>query len=219
MFNILPRFSFEINLNSIDNNPTLELAISMPALSPLITSRWSPYAFCPKTRVEPEKLEACFEAARWAPSSYNEQPWHFSYAEKNSDPLGHAKLVSFMVEFNQQWAQHAPVLGVISTHKESELFKKFNSHAQYDCGAAMAFFTFQATELGLSVHQMAGFDPVKATSELILPEGFEALTIFAVGYAAEDSSFLPEFLQERQKKQKSRVRKEFPLVASVAQFK
>ena len=139
----------------------------MPALSPLITSRWSPYAFCPKTRVEPEKLEACFEAARWAPSSYNEQPWHFSYAEKNSDPLGHAKLVSFMVEFNQQWAQHAPVLGVISTHKESELFKKFNSHAQYDCGAAMAFFTFQATELGLSVHQMAGFDPLRATSELI----------------------------------------------------
>lgn len=124
-----------------------------------------------------------------------------------------------MVEFNQQWAQHAPVIGIVSTRRESELFKKPNHHAEYDCGAAMAFFTFQATELGLSVHQMAGFDPVKATSDLVLPDGYEALTIFAVGYDAEDSSFLPEFLQERQNKQRARVRKEFPLVASSAQFK
>lgn len=191
----------------------------MSALTPLITERWSPYAFCSKTCVEPEKLAACFEAARWAPSSYNEQPWHFTYADKFVDPAAHAKLVSFMVEFNQQWAQHAPVLAIVSTHKESELFKKPNPHAEYDCGAAVAFFTVQATELGLSVHQMAGFDPVKATDELVLPEGYTALTIFAVGYAAQESNFLPEFLRERQEKQKARVRKEFDLVASPAQFK
>lgn len=191
----------------------------MSALTPLITRRWSPYAFCSKTRVEPEKLMACFEAARWAPSSYNEQPWHFTYADKHSDPSSHAKMLAFMVEFNQQWAQHAPVIGIVSTHRKSDLFKKSNPHAEYDCGAAMAFFTFQATELGLAVHQMAGFDPIKATTELSLPEGYEALTIFAVGYGADDSSFLPEFLQERQIKQKARVRKEFTLVASPAEFK
>ena len=191
----------------------------MSALTPLISKRWSPYAFCSKTRVEPEKLAVCFEAARWAPSSYNEQPWHFTYADKFVDPSAHAKLVSFMVEFNQQWAQHAPVLAIVSTHRESELFKKPNPHAEYDCGAAVAFFTVQATELGLAVHQMAGFDPQKATNELILPDGYSALTIFAVGYAAQESHFLPEFLQERQEKQKARVRKEFSLVASPAQFK
>ena len=191
----------------------------MSALTPLISKRWSPYAFSSETRVEPEKLTACFEAARWAPSSYNEQPWHFTYADKFVNPAAHAALVSFLVEFNQQWAKHAPVLAIVSTHKESELFKKPNSHAEYDCGAAVTFFTIQATELGLSVHQMAGFDPIKATNELILPEGYTALTIFAVGYAAEEANFLPEFLQERQEKQKARVRKEFALVASPAQFK
>ena len=191
----------------------------MSTLTPLITRRWSPYAFCSKTRVEPEKLMACFEAARWAPSSYNEQPWHFTYADKYSDPDGHAKMISFLVEFNQQWAQYAPIIGIISTHRESELFKKANSHAEYDCGTAMAFFTCQATELGLSVHQMAGFDPIKATSELILPDGYEALTIFAVGYEADDSSFLPKFLQDRNEKQRARVRKDFSLVTSTAQFK
>lgn len=191
----------------------------MNAVTSLITRRWSPYAFCPKTPVESEKLMACFEAARWAPSSYNEQPWYFSYADKFVDPESHAKMVSFMVEFNQQWAQYAPIIGIVSTHRTSELFHKPNQHAEYDCGAAMAFFTFKATELGLSVHQMAGFDPVKATSELNLPNGFEALTIFAVGYAANESSFLPEFLQERQNKQMARVRKEFSLVVSSATFK
>lgn len=191
----------------------------MSALTPLITRRWSPYAFSSSRRVEHEKLMACFEAARWAPSSYNEQPWHFSFADKFTDPEAHAKFLSFMVEFNQQWAQHAPVIAIVSTHRESELFKKPNPHAEYDCGTATAFFTIQATELGLHVHQMAGFDPIKATQELILPDGYSALTIFAVGYAADDSKFLPEFLQERQEKQKARVRKEISLVVSAAQFK
>lgn len=191
----------------------------MSALTPLIARRWSPYAFALNTRVEPEKLQACFEAARWAPSSYNEQPWHFVYANKHADPTAHAKFVSFMVDFNQQWAQHAPILAIVATHRESELFKKPNAHAEYDCGAAVAFFSIQATELGLAVHQMAGFDPEKATTELVLPDGYTALTIFAVGYAAEECTFLPQFLQDRQEKQKARVRKELAMVASPAQFK
>lgn len=190
----------------------------MSALTPLISRRWSPYAFRSELRVEPEKLAACFEAARWAPSSYNEQPWHFTYADKFVDPEGHAKMVSLMVDFNQQWAKFAPVIVLVSTHRESELFKKSNPHAEYDCGTATAFFTIQATELGLAVHQMAGFDPQKSAADLALPDGFSPLTIFAVGYAAEEANFLPEFLQERQEKQRARVRKDLSMVASPVKF-
>ncbi len=211
-------FNLSFHLNFTAPSPS-NLTIHMSALTPLITRRWSPYAFNSARRVEPEKLMACFEAARWAPSSYNEQPWHFAFADKHIDSDAHAKFLAFMVEFNQQWAQHAPVLAIVSTHRESELFMKPNPHAEYDCGAAVAFFTVQATELGLSVHQMAGFDPIKATQELALPDGYAALTIFAVGYGADDCKFLPEFLQERQEKQKGRVRKDLALVAEAAQFK
>lgn len=191
----------------------------MSALNTLITRRWSPYAFCSKTRVEAEKLSLCFEAARWAPSSYNEQPWHIVYADKFEDPVGHARLLSFMVEFNQQWAQHAPIIGLIATHHQSDLFKRPNPHSEYDCGAAMSYLTIQATELGLSVHQMAGFDPVMANKELILPEGYTSLTVFALGYMAEVTSFLPQLLQERHEKQKNRIRKAIPHVVSKPQFK
>ena len=192
----------------------------MSALTPLITRRWSPYAFDSSRQVEIEKLMACLEAARWAPSSSNEQPWHFSYADKFTDPAAHAQILKFLVEFNQGWAQHAPLLGIISTRHLSALFEnKMNTHAEYDCGAAMAFFTVQATELGLVVHQMAGFDSVKATEDLSLPESFTALTVFAVGYAADEANFLPEFLQERDEKQKARVRKEMSLLATPAHFK
>lgn len=96
---------------------------------------------------------------------------------------------------------------------------KPNLHAEYDCGAATDFFTFQATELGLAVHQMAGFDQEMATKDLVLPEGYTALTIFAVGYASKESDFLPEFLQKRQETQKARVRKQLTSVASPAHFK
>lgn len=177
-------------------------------LSPLITRRWSPYAFCAKSRVEPEKLQACLEAARWAPSSYNEQPWHIVTADLHSDPEAHAKMLSFMVDFNQGWAKYAPVIGLIATQKESQLFKRPNPHSEYDCGAAMAFFSLQATEMGLFVHQMAGFDAEKATAETALPEGFSVLTMFAMGYETEDLSHLPELYRERHQKQKARVRKE-----------
>lgn len=114
-------------------------------INALIARRWSPYAFCSKTRVEPEKLAACVEAARWAPSCYNEQPWHIVTADLHTDPAGHAKMVSFMVDFNQGWAKHAPVVGLIASRKQSQLYpEKENSHHHYDCGAAMAMFSVQA---------------------------------------------------------------------------
>jgi nitroreductase len=191
----------------------------MSALTPLISRRWSPYAFCPKTRVEPEKLMSCFEAARWAPSSYNEQPWHYVYADKFDHPEEHSKLVSFMVDFNQSWAKFAPVIAIVSAHKQSDLFNKPNPHAEYDCGASTAFFTVQAMQLGLQVHQMAGFDCIRASNELDLPPGYTALTIFAVGYAARNPNFLNEALQERHEKQKTRIRKDIESVVTLAKVK
>lgn len=189
-------------------------------LNPLITRRWSPYAFCSKTRVEPEKLAACLEAARWAPSSYNEQPWHIVTADLHADPAAHEKMLSFMVEFNQGWAKHAPVVGLIACRKQSQIFAgNPNAHAEYDCGAAMAMFSLQATELGLFVHQMAGFDAAKATAETVLPEGFSVLTMFALGYEASDLSHLSQLYRDRHEKQKARVRKEPAQVSTPAAFK
>lgn len=189
-------------------------------LSPFITRRWSPYAFNSKIRVEPEKLSSCLEAARWAPSSYNEQPWHIVTADLHSDPAAHAKMISFMVDFNQGWAKHAPVIGLIASRKQSSLYPdKPNSHHQYDCGAAMAMFSVQATELGLLVHQMSGFDAERATAETLLPEGFTALTMFTVGYEATDLTEFPELYRERHEKQKARIRKEQVQVSSTFQAK
>lgn len=199
--------------------PRVFVVVCMQSLLPLISRRWSPYAFCAKTRVEPEKLALCFEAARWAPSSYNQQPWHIIYADKYVDPAAHARVLSFMVDFNQSWAENAPVVGIVATRRESEISKQLNPHAGYDCGAAMAYLTMQATELGLHVHQMAGFDLERATNETVMPEGYSAITMFAMGYVADDAQFLSTLLQERNEKQKERVRKELDQVVSAAAFK
>lgn len=188
-------------------------------LNSLLSRRWSPYAFNPGRLVEPEKLALCLEAARWAPSSYNEQPWHIVYADKFSNPEAHARLLSYMVDFNSGWAQHAPVVGLISRRLKSQFQNTPNSHAEYDCGAAMAMLAVQATDLGLHLHQMSGFNPVKADTETKLPEGFSSMTMFALGYLADDVSFLPELYRERNEKQRIRVRKDQGQVSSPAEFK
>jgi nitroreductase len=193
-----------------------KLAMSINAL---ISRRWSPYAFNASKRVEAEKLALCFEAARWAPSSYNEQPWHIVYADKHTDPAAHARILSFMVEFNQSWAQYAPIVGLVARHSKSNVRDGINPHAEYDCGSAMAMLSVQATELGLHVHQMAGFDSQKADVETQLPEGYSTLTVFALGYVAENVDFLPQALKERHEKQRARVRKEVAQVAAPIKFK
>jgi len=161
----------------------------------LLRSRWSPRAFS-QDPVPPEILCSLFEAARWAPSSNNEQPWAFLVATKD-DPEAHGRLLSTLVEFNQAWAKHAPVLAIAVSEMEFARGGHPNRNAFYDTGAALADLTLEATSRGLFVHQMAGFDPHKAIEVCSIPEGWEPIAAFVIGYPGDPSS-LPENLRERE---------------------
>jgi len=163
-----------------------------PAAAPihdLISHRWSPRAFDAKP-VEKEKLRSLFEAARWASSSYNAQPWHYIVATKD-DPENYAKVLSTFVEFNQSWAKNAPVVALsVASHKMPHDGSQ-NRHAFHDVGQASANLSLEATSLGLQVHQMAGIDPEKAREVFGIPEHFEAVAGIALGYPG-DPMTLPE---------------------------
>ena len=160
----------------------------------LIARRWSPYAFADRP-VSQDDLRSIFEAARWAASSYNEQPWSYILATK-SEPEEFERLLSCLVEANQAWAKAAPVLALGCTSLRFVRNGKPNAAAIHDLGLASATLTLQATARGLFVHQMIGILPDKARELYRIPEGVQPLTGLAIGYAAEAST-LPENLRER----------------------
>jgi len=160
----------------------------------LLAERWSPYAF--EDRPVPEAdLRSLFEAARWAPSSYNEQPWSYIVATKDN-PEQFQRLLSCLVEGNQVWAKAAPVLalGVVSLRFARNA--KDNRAAVHDLGLAAGNLLLEATTRGLFVHQMIGILPEKARKIYGIPEGFEAWTALAIGYKGDPMS-LPDQLRER----------------------
>ena len=161
----------------------------------LLRRRWSPRAFSDR-RVDPAIMRSLLEAARWAPSSYNEQPWSFIVATKD-DPVEFGRLLSCLVEGNIQWAQHAPVLMVSVARLTFEDDGKPNRHAFHDVGLAVANLIVQATALGLVVHQMAGIFPDKIRELYGIPEGYEAVAGIALGYPGDPQS-LPEELRKRE---------------------
>jgi nitroreductase len=161
----------------------------------LIRNRWSPRAFESRT-VEPEKLCALFEAARWAASSYNAQPWSFIVATKD-DPANFKKILDCFVEFNQGWAKNVPVLALSVAAMKFEHNHETNRHAFHDVGQASANLALQATALGLEIHQMAGILPDKAREIFAIPDGYEAVAGIALGYPGDPAS-LPEPLRTRE---------------------
>jgi len=167
----------------------------------LIAERWSPYAFGPKT-VSDEDLRSLFEAARWAASSYNEQPWHYIVA-KRDDADEFEKLLSALVEPNQAWAKAAPVLALGVVSKNFKRNGKPNKAAIHDLGLASATLTLEATSRGLVVHQMIGILPDRARELYGIPDDAEALTGLAIGYAAEPGTG-PDELAERDQGERTR---------------
>ena len=162
-------------------------------IADILRRRWSPRAFSDR-QVEPEKLQSLFEAARWAASSFNEQPWNFIVATKQK-PEEHARLLSCLVEGNQRWAGAAPVLMASVAKLNFDKTGKPNRHAFHDVGQAVESMIVQATALGLFVHQMAGFSPEKVRETFGVPEGFEPVAAIAIGYGlAKDD--LPEAFRE-----------------------
>ena len=161
----------------------------------LIRNRWSPRAFADKS-VSPEVLRSLFEAARWAPSSNNEQPWAYLVATKD-DPQNFAKMLGTLVEFNQNWAKHAPVLALSVAHLNNARDGKPNRVALHDVGSASAQLTMEANSRGLLVHQMAGFDVNKAREAFHIPVDWQPVAAMAIGYPG-DPATLPPPLRDRE---------------------
>jgi nitroreductase len=169
----------------------------------LLARRWSPYGFADRP-VSEDDLRSLFEAARWAASSYNEQPWGYVVATR-ANPAEFERLLSCLVEGNQVWAGAAPVLALGCTSLSFARNGRPNAAAVHDLGLASASLTLEATARGLSVHQMIGILPDKAREVYRIPDGVQPLTGLAIGYAA-DPDTLPERYRARDLAPRSRKR-------------
>ncbi len=183
-----------------------------PALLPVITERRSIRAFDAREVPEPV-VQRLLEAARWAPSSRNAQPWHFVLAPA-SDAGAHARAVSTLTGRNVVWAPAAPLLVLVLARTEDEKGRA-NRHAAYDTGQAVAQMALQATAEGLFVHQMGGFDAGLAREAFAVPPPWEPMTLIAIGWAG-DASALPEEL--RASEDAPRSRRPVSAISSVGRF-
>jgi nitroreductase len=171
-------------------------------IHPLLAKRWSPRAFADKS-IEKEKLQKILEAARWSPSASNIQPWVFFVGIKGDTV--YEKIFESLVEFNQMWCVHAPVLvlncGKITSGDDGARNKVW----KYDVGQAVAHMSFQAMNEGLFIHQMGGFDALKAANLFSLPEDVRAISVSAIGYIGNPSILHPRMqkseLAERDRKE------------------
>jgi nitroreductase len=166
----------------------------------VIRSRWSPAIYSPRP-VETDKLLSVLEAARWAPSSYNAQPWSFLVARKE-EPDEFARMLSCLVPGNVTWAQHVPVL-MISVAKLQFDNGNANRHALHDTGIATGFLMLQGAALGILAHGMAGFDAAKARELFAIPESHEAVAAIGLGYPGDEHG-APEELRKRNQRNKPR---------------
>ena len=168
----------------------------------LVAERWSPYAFAGKA-VAGGDLRALFEAARWAASSYNEQPWRFLVARRKEEPADFEKMLSCLVEFNQGWARHAPVLALGLARTERAGNGSPNPAALHDLGLAAATLTIEATSRGIAVHQMSGIVADRVRETYAVPGSVVPVTAIAIGYAASLEAS-PEELRDRQARPRER---------------
>jgi len=168
-------------------------AVAVP-IHPLLAARWSPRALDANRPVPPASLRALLEAARWAPSCFNDQPWRFLVFE-GSDAGALATARDCLAEGNR-WARSAPILLLSVARETFQRNGKPNPHGQHDLGMATQNLLLQAEALELAAHAMAGFDRARARESLGIPEGFTPMAMIAVGFAAPESSLSPEALQK-----------------------
>jgi nitroreductase len=181
----------------------LKHAPDVAGVERLILRRWSPRAFADK-EIPTAELKRLFEAARWAASSFNEQPWRFLVGRRGDET--YQKILNALVEFNQTWARSAPVL-VLSVGKKTFTGKgTANHHAMHDTGAATAYLGLQATADGLHTHSMAGFDAEQLRASFAIPSDYEIGAVTAIGYFTD-----PDSLPEHMKKMELSPRQRKPL--------
>lgn len=181
-----------LTLNQIKEN-TMRTT-NLKKLDKMFVDRWSPRVF-KKDPIPQEDIDTMFEAARWAPSCYNEQPWIFTYAVQKDDL---EKYTDVMVEFNQMWASTAPMLVLGFARKNFERNDTPNGWAEFDLGSAFMSLTLQAEKLGYRCHAMAGFDPDKALKAAGLDEkDVKPMVVIAIGKHG-DIKTMSEDLQKKE---------------------
>ncbi len=163
-------------------------------INPLILNRWSARAMSGQT-VSENELKSLFEAARWAPSSYNNQPWRFLYVTKEDSNW--QKMFNLLVPFNQSWTQNAAVLILVLSARNYEHNKEFSKTHSFDAGAATQNLALQGSSIGLVVHVMEGFDYDKARSEFNIPQEYDIEAMIVVGKPGS-KEVLPSELQEKE---------------------
>lgn len=163
-------------------------------INPLFVNRWSPRAMSGE-EISHDDLMGLFEAARWAPSSYNNQPWRFIYAKRNTDHW--QRLFSLLVEGNKTWAKNAAVIVVVISRKNFEFNEKPAITHQFDAGAAWENLALEATSRELVTHGMQGFDFNEARKVLGIPDSFDVMAMIAIGKLGQKEN-LPRDLQERE---------------------
>lgn len=190
--------------NATYNGPIEKFADTLPGVHELIRARWSPRSF--SSREVPDRdLQIVLEAARWAASSFNEQPWRFLVARKSDGPA-YEKLLHLLVPANQSWAKTAPVLIVMAAKRTFSHNGSPNYYGLHDAGQALAHLFLQAIALGLHAHGMAGFDRERARKELNIPDDYDLAAAVALGYIGS-----PSQLNEQQQRTELARRQRKPL--------
>lgn len=161
---------------------------------PVLNERYSPRAFSDRAVTDSE-LELVLEAARWAPSSMNEQPWRFLVTRKGGE--GHAAMLTSLNPSNQLWADKAPVLILNLVHRTLSRNGQENYHARHDLGLATAQLTAQATELGMGLHILGGFNAEMVRTAFEIPDTYDIVSVIALGFPGDPES-LPEHLKQRE---------------------
>jgi len=169
----------------------------------VIRKRWSPAIYSPQS-VETEKLLSVLEAARWAPSSFNAQPWSFLVARKE-EPEEFARMLSCLVPGNVAWAQHVPVLMISVARLHFEHNGAVNRHAFHDTGIATGFLMLQAASLGILAHGMAGFDAAKARELYAIPAPHEAVAAIGLGYPGDEQGASEELRKRNQRRPRRKL--------------
>jgi nitroreductase len=170
----------------------------------LLAERWSPRAFDIDRPIEAVKLQALLEAARWAPSCFNDQPWRFIVCNRHTDEAAWETAAAVLADKNQLWARQAPLLMLVCSEGFFSHNGNENRWAHYDTGAAGLSICLQATALGLFTHQMGGFDLDAARTAFAIPDSVTPMAMMAVGYQGRienlDAGFVEAEQQARARK-------------------
>lgn len=150
-----------------------------------IKNRYSSRAYS-KQMIEPDKINLLFEAARWAASSRNTQPWRFIYATRKNDKVWNM-LFDCLIDFNKEWVQNAPFLILVLAQKIDPVTENTRKNVAYDIGLAMGNLSIQAESMGISVRNMGGFSVKKAQIAFNIPDNFEPIVMVAAGYPTDQS--------------------------------